>query len=310
MTDARDIEISRLAANQYGAFHRRQAFELGFTRRMIQRRLESGAWHTLHPAVYALTGTTADWLRAQMAACLWSHGLAAGKAAGRLFELPGCENAEVEVLTTSRSLVPHSGVIVDQTKRLPDEQIRTVRAIPTTSVERTLMMLCVRMRPSECRIAVDNALFRGLTTVAALDYCLFRTCRQGRGGSTLLREIVRERASIDGVPNSPLETLVLQALLDAELPVPKLQHEIRDDHGNFVARPDFVYPGQKVVIEAHSKLWHGGVSSHLRDAQRHRSMESLGFEIVYATFSDATRYRRQFGALVEDLLVSRGWTRP
>lgn len=198
--------------------------------------------------------------------------------------------------------MPRSGIIVHETKRLPARQVCEIKGIPTTSVERTLMMLCVQMSPRGAAIAVDNALVRGLTTLGDLDFCLYLTARQGRGGSRLLRDLVRRRAQVDRVPTTALETVILDALLDEGLPPPRVQPEIYDDHGAFVARPDFLYPEARLVIEGHSKLWHTGVTAQERDISRHQNLERSSYRVLYATWSDATRYRKQFVERVRFML--------
>lgn len=301
-----DARLSTLARNQYGCFSRAQATEIGFSARMIQYRVQREIWLALHPGVYAIAGSPPTWEQAQMAACLWSRGLSAGRAAGFLYALPGCEHPPVEVLTTRRDrAMPRCGIVVHETSRLPKGQNALVRSIPATSVERTLMMLCVQLTRRDAAIAIDNALFRGLTSVGDLDLCLFLTARQGRGGSRVLREVIRRRMEADRIPTTPLETVIFEALVEGALPLPALQEKIFDARG-FVARPDFVYREAQLVIEGHSKLWHTGLEAQVRDRSRHQRLERLGFEIVYATWPDATRYRKQFVERIRSRLRERG----
>lgn len=314
MPDKRDIELAKRAGHHHGVFRRADARDLGFSRKMMQHRLEAGIWTVLHPTVYSYPSIPASWEREQTAACFWCGGISAGRAAGHLFGLPGCDDPPLEVLTTSRKpTMPRCGITVHETKWLPERQIHELNGIPTTSIERTLMMLCVQLSKRNAAIAVDNALYRGLTTLGDLDFCLYLTCRQGRGGSTLLRHLIQSRASIDKIPSTPLETVILDALLEGELPAPCVQFEVRDHQGLFVARPDFVYPEAKLVIEGHSKLWHTGYEASETDAKRHFDLESLGHRVLYATWADATRYRKQLVKRVRMLLENpdlRGSARP
>lgn len=147
-----------------------------------QYRLQTGRWEALHPEVYVVAGTPQSWHRDEIAAVFWAQGLAGGRAAGKLYELPGCDDAPIEVLTTLRhKVMPRCGVVVHLTKRLPPEQVVIVDGIPTTSIERTLLDLCGQLRRRPSAIALDNALFRGLTTIGDLDFCLYRTARHDVG---------------------------------------------------------------------------------------------------------------------------------
>src|SRR5262245_37687157 len=44
--------VARTMASQYGLITRNQARQLGMTERMVDRRVASGRWRTVHPAVY------------------------------------------------------------------------------------------------------------------------------------------------------------------------------------------------------------------------------------------------------------------
>ena len=270
---------------------------------MIQHRLETGSWTGLHPGVYAGANVPASWERDQIAACYWSRGPAAGLAAGYLHHLPGCESPAVEVTTRDRArAMPRCGIVVHATNRLPEEQVTSIRRIPVTSIERTLLDLCGRFGRRSAAIAIDNSLSRGLTTVGELDYCLFRTARRGRNGCGRLRDLIEQRASLPVAPTTPLETVVFQMIVDHGLPLPELQHAIVDAAGRFVARPDFVYVDQKLIIEAHSRLWHEGHEKRDSDARRDMSLRMLGFDILYVTWPDATHYRDRTAAIIRERL--------
>lgn len=295
----RERLLYELARRQHGVFTRMQAKECGFSNRMIQHRLEFGLWIHLHPTVYCIAATPETWERDQLAACLWSKGPAAGVAAGHLHKLPGCEKPPIEVVTRVRQrAMPMCGVIVHATNRLPAEQVGSIDSIPVTWIERTLLDLCGQFRPRGSAIALDNALSRGLTTLGQLDYCLYRTARRGRNGSGRLRNLIRDRAELGVVPTSPLETVVLQMLIDCGLPMPELQHRIYDDQGVFVARVDFCYPREKLIVEAHSRLWHEGKEARTADLKRDARVRDLGFEVLYVMWADATQYRDRTAAQI------------
>lgn len=283
-----DRTIAALAADQYGVFSRRQAASLGASPRMIGYRLDQGIWLALHPSVYALPGTHPSWHRTQMAACFWSKGAAGVRAAAYLHRLPGFDRAQVEVVTEScQRPMPRCGVIVHHTKRLPRSHVVRAQGIPTTSIERTLLDLCGHVSRRQAAIAVDHALHGGLTSVGALDHCLYLTARRGRDGCARLRTLVKERAELREYPNSPLETVVFDLLVGAGVKLPDLQLVIRDQRG-FVARPDFVWPEKKVVVEAHSRLWHENEETKASDGDKHERLVALGYQVLYVTWVDAT----------------------
>ena len=117
-----------------------------------------------------------------------------------------------------------------------------------------------------------------------------------------MRDLMRERLDLKEPPNSPLETVIWELLFDSGLPLPVPQFEIRDRQGAFVARVDFAYPQQRLVIEGHSKTWHWGTQAHSDDARRHNAIANEGFQIVYVTWSDATERGDSTVRLLENLL--------
>jgi very-short-patch-repair endonuclease len=299
-----DIALFRVASLQFGVFSRADAYSCGFSRRMIQHRLATGRWIELHPDVYCLAGTPQSWERDQIAACFWAGGPSAGKAAGFLYGLPGCQPSPIEVVTPLRHrAMPRCGIVVHATKRLPHQQISSVRGIPVTSIERTLFDLCGQMTDRQAAIALDNALFRGLTTIAALDYCLYRTARRGRKGCARLRKLVKERWELDEYPNSPLETIIFELLVQAP-PLPELQYELKARDGR-VVRPDFMYLPEKLVIEGHSRLWHEGHAANQEDAERHDRLEALGLHVEYLTWTDVIKRPQQTLDRIEQIRAER-----
>jgi len=296
---------------QHGAFSRSQAISDGHNKRSIQQRLDTGIWRRLLPAVYALAGVPETWFMLQMAACLWSKdGLAAGRAAGLLYGLPDCGMDPLEILTSSRCVTPKDGIVVHRTNWLPWEQISRRNGIPVTSVERTLMSLCAQLAPRRAAIVLDQAITMGLTTLASVDRHLWLTARQGRDGCRLLRELKIERWNVGSVPTTALETVIFEMMVDHALPVPKLQVEIRDLDGRFVAKPDFLYPEEKLVIEGHSRQWHEGHAAMKSDEERFARLSGLGYRVVFVTWADATRNGAGTSALIRRMLEDPGFALP
>jgi len=305
-----DLERERrlwdLARTQFGVLTRGQALSLGYTPRMIQHRTECGAWGVLHPAVYAVAGTPISWKRDQMAACLWAEGVSAGLAAGYLYELPGCDHPPVEIVTKRRfRQMPRCGITVHTTTRLPRDHVTITKGIPCTTIERTLLDLCGSLRERQAAIAIDNALFRGLTSIGNCDHCLYLAARRGRPGCAVLRRKIKARWELDEFPNSPLETVAFEFFAGSSLPMPELQCEIHDSDGSFVARPDFLYRDARLVIEAHSRFWHSGVEARKSDLVRHERLTVAGYRAIYLTWADLTRDADSTERLIERARAER-----
>lgn len=97
----------------------------------------------------------------------------------------------------------------------------------------------------------------------------------------MLRRLIDERVAI-GFTESPLEARLLTSLLDAGLPLPMLQYDIRDGD-RFIARVDFAYPQQMVVIEADGFLHHDQRDNFDGERARGNEIEALGWRILRIT---------------------------
>ena len=286
-----DHRIGALARSQHGAVSRSQLLAIGASRRMVDDRLQRRLLTALHPGVYALPGAPQSWERSQIAACLWSRGVAGVRAAAYLHRLPGFESPPVEVITTlNKRPMPRCGIVCHHTTRLPRAQTQRIRNIPATSPERTLFDLCGHIPERRAAIALDHALHMGMCTLGSLDHCLYQTARRGRDGCAVLRRMLHARLDLTDFPNSGLETVIFELLRRGNVPMPQLQWPIRDGVGGFVARPDFVWPAERLVVEGHSRLWHEGLVARRSDALRHDRLVACGYRVLYVTWADATRY--------------------
>lgn len=294
-----DQACAAIASHQYGLITRAQALAVGVTEDQIRYRIGSGRWLIVHPNVFALAGTTVTWERSQLAACLWSGGITAASAAGRVYELNGCENAGTEILVWKGRPPGRSGITIHHTQRLPDSQITSLHGFPITNVERTLMDIAGSRGRRAAAIALDDALRKEMTEIHLLDRCLFLVARRGRRGCGILRDLVSTRAQRVRAPDTPLETIVQEVLDDPILPAPLVQHSIFDENGEFVARPDFLYLPERVIVEAQSYRWHGSKQAWATDMDRISKLTSMGYRIIFVTYYDAT-YRRTE-------IVSRVW---
>lgn len=275
--------------HHHGVFTRREAMEWGYSEKAIEARLHN-EWIVLHPGVYKLREHPRSWEQDVFAACKWSKdGVASHRAAGALFALPGCDRPPVEITVRRCHLQPRAGITLHHSDKLPLDQIAERARIPCTSVERTLLDLGAVWPRIRVAAALDDALRRGLTTVADTDRCLGAVAKRGRRGCKGLRELLRERWLLKRTPHSPLETRLFELFARSSLPLPELQYEIFDG-SRFVARADFCYPSARLIIEADSWKHHSGRSDWSRDIERTNQLLALGWKVLRVTWSDVVEF--------------------
>ena len=178
-------------------------------------------WGRLLPLGTTFAGATAGWL----------HGL----------DLDPLNPVEVAVPSDS-GVKSRPGLTSRRCDLLQDETV-IVRGLPATALLRTLLDLCTSRPLVEALVAVDAAVRLGLTDRVAL--WRYTQAARGRPGSARLRDLARLAEPAE----SPMETRLRWLLLDAGLPRPQAQTELRDGSGRFLGRVDLLYPSARLIIE-------------------------------------------------------------
>ncbi len=153
-----------------------------------------------------------------------------------------------EIVTPRWRRARHDGVVVHETTVLSADDVTGVDGIPVTTPARTLVDAAAVLHPSTLDIAVDEALRRDLVTFDALWTRVAELGGRGRAGTAHLRAFLAARHPDADLSESVRETLLVDALVAANLPRPVLQQEIRDRSGTFVARVDAAYPHARVAL--------------------------------------------------------------
>lgn len=160
---------------------------------------------------------------------------------------------------------------------LPPAEVVTARGLRATALPRTLSELCLTRPPADALIAIDMAVRSGLTDAAAL--CRYAGAAGGRPGSGRLRSL----ALLAAPAESPMETRLRWLLIEAGLPSPQVQTNLRDADGRFVGRADLYYPGARLVLE-----YDGGHHRErlVEDDRRQNLILNAGYRILRFTAAD------------------------
>jgi very-short-patch-repair endonuclease len=295
--------MRRLAEQQHGLISREQALSLGMNSDQIGARLRRRTWDRVARNVYRIPGSVPTWEQRVLAA-VWAAG--AGAAASRqtaaaLWNLPGFQRGPVEV-TQPRgpsSRYPKPGL--HDSRLLPAHQLRTVQAIPTTSVERTLLDLCGCIRPGRAERALDNALAMELTTVQRIGLMLAETGARGRTGTALFRRLLSVRCDDYVPPASELEALLEAVLEGAGLRLPERQQWVGGTTAP-AGRVDYLYRPAGVVIEADSRRHHSSWLDVQADHRRDLVLMSAGYRIVRVNWHQLVSEPELFVAAVKTFL--------
>jgi hypothetical protein len=290
-------KIRELAERQHGVVSRRQLFELGFEKGLVQGRLDSGLLVPLHHGVFAVghrrIGRKGEWMAAVLACgpgALLSHGSA--------LELWGIRKAVGFPEVTRRSGgSPRRGIHLHQTRVLEDAE-RTVRlGVPVTSIERAFLDVAPRFRARQLERMLVAADREGHVRWHELMRLLERTPRR-RGARRLSRVVafVDPRA-VDA--RSPLEVDFLALCREAHLPIPEVNVLVE----GFLV--DFLWRAERVIVETDGYAFHRDRPAFERDHQRTIALTAAGYEVHRATYRMLAQEPADIVAVVRDALRRR-----
>jgi Transcriptional regulator, AbiEi antitoxin len=251
-----------VARRQDGLITRAQAREFKLTAKQVERLVLRGTWERVYPSVYRVAGAPRAWPSTLLALQLWAGPgpVVSHEAAAALWELDDFPREKLELSWTRRLEVP-SGVLLHRVRSLPAADLSKRKGVRLTGIERTLLDLVATIDERRFERAFDQALSWRLTTVQRLKWCLARTKPRGKQGIGLFRTLLANRERY-GLLESPLESDFEGLRRNAGLPEAEHNEDIfhRD---RFLARVDFAWPSQRVIVQTHGaavhrqeKVWH------------------------------------------------------
>jgi hypothetical protein len=279
--------LARIAVGQHGIFAKEHARQAGFSEGQIKRNVATGLWEPVHQLAFRVAAVPVSWRGALLAAC-WAGGfraVASHRSAAALWNLAGGRRSVAEITCPRWRRAQHDRLVVHETKASDPADLTFIDAIPVTTPERTLLDLGAVCHPSVVEMAVNRAEHEGLVSGASLRRTLARLGRQGRNGAGVLRALVVAHYGRPAVPESEMETMLLQLLRRNGFPQPVLQYEVRHE-GRFVARVDAAYPDLRIAIEYDSTKHHSAKEKQMRDNERRNRIWAAEWFPITATYLD------------------------
>jgi hypothetical protein len=228
--------VERLAARGHDVVSRRAALACGLAPWEVTRLVRRGRWRRLHQGVLWTRPDHEKPLLTALAGARWAagdgsrpDGVVSGRSAARLWAFDGDRGSVAPQLILPRSArrAQVAGIHY-RWCTLEEHEVAVRHGLPVSSVSRTLADLAVCTAYPQMLVLSDAALRTGLTNrgnVAAV-------------AASLPRRLRPALLHADGRAESPFESRTRAELLLAGIPVPTLQHEVRDHLGRFVARVD------------------------------------------------------------------------
>jgi very-short-patch-repair endonuclease len=277
--------ISDLAKQQHGLVRLNQFAEL--EHRRIRHLDDRGIIERLATGVYRVSGSPQTWMQSLQAG-VWALGkdvVVSHASAARLHGLDGFEcDPSVEFTVArrqrNRDLCGLQATIHSTAVRVNGD-LRRVAGLPVTSAERTIIDLArAGVASPLLESAIDSAIRLRLTTLDHVIERIDQVKGPARSGVARLDELV-----ITSGGHSVLERRFLRLVRRAELPAPITQVVHRRD-GQHVARVDFLFPEQNVVVEVSGGRGHSTASDRAKDARRRNELQQMGRTVLEFTYED------------------------
>lgn len=163
------------------------------------------------------------------------------------------------------------------------EEIATHDGIPFSSPARVLVDSAGMLGIPSLRRLVERAAVRRLLDIDAVDQAMEQA--QRRRGIGALRMIVEDWRTDDGLlpdVRSEFEALVLPRLVAMGLPRPICNRALVIDGERLI--PDFLWEGQRVVVETDGEDTHGTRVAFQRDRRRDQILVAAGYRVSRATW--------------------------
>jgi len=290
--------LNELAACQDGLLTADQLRAAQITRWSCGRLVADGWLHRIAPRVYGVKGspnTHRQRLRAGLL-CLGERSWVSFEAAAALHELDRSDHVAVEFTAERRRRSPLVPFVVHTTTRLQPIDFVVVDGFRATSATRTVFDLALAgAHRQRVEAAIDSAVRLQLSSPEVLERRLAALRGSGRWGCRLVESMIPDSGG-----HSMLERRFLELVRQAGVVRPRTQVVHRTD-GRHVARVDFLFDAEGVVVEVTGRKGHSTPSERARDAQRRNELQDLGRLVYEYTWEDVTEQP----AMVTRTLINR-----
>jgi very-short-patch-repair endonuclease len=295
--------LGELARRQGGVFARWQAYELGFTRFMIARRLATKEWLRVLGNVFISSTSHLD-----HGSGAWAATLACGPGAvlsgpsamawhGLDLDLPDGPIHWVTVPPERHVRVARVRTIREA---LPGEDVTVIAGMPVTTVARSVVD-SLRVLPERSgRDVLDRALLRSWLTVEELE-----TRAHGFTGRRGVGRLRYHLTRVRGGARSEAERLLHEVLERGGFSGWSADFKVFDQDGVLLAVLDVAFAKQRLALEVDGLAFHTDPERFQRDRTRQNRLVNQGWLVLRFTWDDLTHRPRHVIETVRSALAIR-----
>ena len=277
---SRPLDVAApILARQHALVLARQLTSHGVHPQEVTRLLHRGIWQRLDRGLYGPTGVPMTWRRQLMAAVLLGPPgtVASHRAGAALVGVGGLQDPKPEVSIPSGTSLRRPWLIAHESVDLDLAFPTTVDGIPVTGLPRLAVDLGSVTSFTRYKHTVRELRHGHGVTSEALLHTYLRHSARGRNGCGALRAWLDRYFDVSGVSESGIELVVLDAILDAELPRPVRPLEVCV--GGHRYRLDLASPDAMIAIEVDGAQ-HDDVDIRGDDAVRTAHLEAAGWRVI------------------------------
>ncbi|MGO4252908.1 type IV toxin-antitoxin system AbiEi family antitoxin domain-containing protein [Paenarthrobacter sp. TAF1] len=186
---------------------------------------------------------------------------------------------------TTASSTSHGADVAPHTRALAAGDVQTVRGMPCTSLERTVVDSCLILNDKQSLVLMDHALRKGADAREIRRMCALL---KGRHGVLSLR---RALENADARSESPGETLTRELLQRLGIEMPELQVRVSSAEGDH--RLDFAWRKKQVALEFDGKVKYFDYAPTAevlyKERLREKALMELGWTFIRVRWRDLHR---------------------
>lgn len=278
-------QLDMIAKRQYGLVTRSQLAKL-MSSKAFRVRKRRGDLIRVYETVFRLRGAPECWEQSMLAATLATSGITSRRAAGRLWNLPGCEDALVELTVLRPKSVRWDDLTVHSTGTTTQLESR-IGGIPVTAPERTIIELSAEVAPRVVAMALDGALERKLVSIGSIGGVLEEMGSVGRGKTRVIKKLLAQRSDTRIEQTRFIHGRTVRRLLEAGITDFEVEFGIRaGEHRRYL---DIAWPNRKLAIEVDGFSAHGGRSAFDNDRSRNNDIAVIGWQLLHVTSKTTKR---------------------
>ncbi|MBS1890350.1 MAG: type IV toxin-antitoxin system AbiEi family antitoxin domain-containing protein, partial [Actinobacteria bacterium] len=295
--------VARICGMQQGLITLEQLEARGLTRQAVSERVASGQLHRIHQTVYSLTPRVMTQRGKFMAAVLacGPGAVLSHRSAAYLWGLVDSWEAPIDVTAPNRRGRSPDGVAAHRDGSLQPMDKTTVHGIPCTTVARTILDYAAVEPERKVRKVIAEAEVLGILDKSRLRALLKRSRRR--------RGVARLRLILDSIhpqtkrTRSELERFFLEMCSKHAVPDPEVNVWLLAPDGKRY-QADFLWRGQRLIVEADSRRFHDTDSAFVSDRKRRQQLELAGWRVSQCTWEEVEVEPRRLAQTVNGLLAT------